>query len=52
MSHVTLWNDTKVTHYNNDNLMCVSMGFDFFSGLFNVKTHDTREENVTTRSEI
>ena len=44
VQHVTLWNKIKSTHChycsndNDDNVMCATVLFEFFDGLFNVKT--------------
>ena len=37
---------------NDDNVMRVSVWFEFFDGLFNVKSRDVWEGNMTTRWEI
>jgi hypothetical protein len=39
-------------NYNDVNLMHVSLWFELFGGYFNVKTHDIREGNMVTQSDI
>ena len=39
-------------NYSNDNVICMSLWFEFFGGYFNVKTFDIWEGNATPRGNI
>jgi hypothetical protein len=39
-------------NYNDGNMMCVSVWFEYLGVYFNVKTHNIGEEYMVTKSEI